>query len=175
MADIRCPACSQIDQVQKVSSIVTAGTTRGYITNTSFSSVSQTDLSVQLAAPDKPSYKDPFSSGCKAAAILWGGGWSLIGILALVRIILHPAPIGVNDLDLVAGVLGLVILWVARSRIRGRPQARAEFATEMARYNTARNKWEELYYCYRDDGAFLPDGRSPLIPRNQIRSFCGFP
>lgn len=77
MADIHCPECRQIDQVQKVSSIVTAGTSRSAASHPMFSSVSQTDLSAQLAAPGEPSYEDPISSGGAGCGI-WIG-ISLLG------------------------------------------------------------------------------------------------
>lgn len=41
---------------------------------------------------------------------------------------------------------------------------------EMARYKKALERWEQLYYCFRDDGVFLPDGKSQLIPVDRMQN-----
>lgn len=93
MTDISCPQCHQIDQVNKVSALVSAGTSRSSISYTSFSTYSQTDLSAKLASPDKPSYKEPITSGCAGIALFCGVAWLLAGIIGpLIR----PLPDGDN-------------------------------------------------------------------------------
>lgn len=53
----------------------------------------------------------------------------------------------------------LVRRWVERS-----------YNTKLAEWQRAMNKWQQLYYCPRDAGVFLP-GQARLVPLEQMQPF----
>ena len=59
-----------------------------------------------------------------------------------------------------------VVMWANRQS-RKRKQA---FKEEKAIWEKAFNKWNQLYYCARDDGVFIP-GQNRFVPVDQMTSF----
>jgi hypothetical protein len=180
---LKCPKCGQIDMVQKVSALYGSGISVGeyggpsigvatpvgsgrpsLVTgSTRLSGVSQTALSAKLAPPAKPTYKTP-------------GGWLLTGFIVLLVVGIIGSSISV----MVAGTaedrleaiivepvaLGIVIvlLWW---RNREGSKRRRKFEQEMAMWKEAIGKWNQLYYCARDDGVFIP-GQNRFVSVDQM-------
>lgn len=47
---------------------------------------------------------------------------------------------------------------------------RKQLPQEQAQWQQAMTKWEQLYYCARDDGVFLP-GKTTLIPVRMLQQW----
>ena len=174
-----CPHCHQLDQVQKVSALVAAGT----ITTTrlrptlgvgvplgptgdlvpltvgapSLQGTSQSVLSQRLTLP--PPNPRAYLHRTLYATIMLGLLLTM-GTLLGNRMNLLPD----SDLSLLIGVLAawalaLVLVGVGQ-------QFRA--AKDRPVWRTAHAAWQELYYCWRCDGVFLPEVSSSLIPAEQM-------
>lgn len=79
--------------------------------------------------------------GCSCAVLVacqWGamGDWGVMDVVALLL-----------------GLAGLIILLVAFSK---RKQWRDEAAAQMPEWEKAIQMWNQLYYCARCDGVFIP-------------------
>lgn len=194
MTSSSCPQCHQVDRVQKVSAIVAAGTatgaytgsTSGYVygkqggyvsTNTSLFGISQTTVSQQLSSPAPPTYKNPWGCSTVAAVIvlfLVGFG-SFVGGIAYIVPGLYSSPIGpvipAVTLFVLSAPFLVPIPFIIRSVQKETSRRRAQHANDMLRWRTARDRWERLYYCERDDGVFDPVEKSGLIPRAQMLGF----
>jgi len=142
-----CPRCGQLDMVQRVAGIVAS---------------QNTQLSWALRAPQPPG---------AAAAVRRGGGFGW-GWLFLVLLITLPfdililvalaialaAVIAIASVVATVAVLGYVAyrylnrhVIAARDAERGRQRAEA-----MRRYQHALHYWNQLDFCYRCHGVFLP-------------------
>ncbi len=200
-AGLQCPNCLRADNVQKVSAIVSAGTSFstytgygsgvGYSSDggvaidevVTFSGSSQTALSSLLSPPTQPTYSSS-----------WGGViFATIVILAVLVIILlliptyvlnliNPANAGYSLQDYgqsILALIGLVIIaplcvWalVAIYRYTKRKNALnyAQYMDQMPHWQSAMAKWEDLFYCHRCDGVFLP-GQSFFVPTIDMMDF----
>jgi hypothetical protein len=164
-----------MDRVEPVSTVIDRET--ALIPAAGFASgiVSHLPVSHDLAAPEPPTYRDPWGKqSLIGAAVLL-----LCGLLLSYQIVFSPGDPGIFEVlaDLVAVILlfwgPVAFLFWHKSQIaaaRG-----AAIAASYPSWEHAKRVWNQLYYCHRDDGAYLPDGRSPLIPKDQIGPFCGFP
>jgi hypothetical protein len=162
---IRCPKCNKDDLVRKVSAVVAAGKITGGVVPL------ETPLSKDLSPPDSPTYQSP-----------WGPG-TIIGLAVLFLFAcsgLHfvfdastPNPLSY----LIVTILFFLgpAAWIIWAKLKTAPLRKAAYAARYARWQSAHAQWEKLYFCHRDDGVFLPDGRSPLVPRSLMASYCGFP
>jgi hypothetical protein len=174
MADIRCPQCHQIDQVQKVSALVDAGTARGFTSRTSISS--RTDLSADLRPPGYNPYDEEDSPlwewGFIVFGFLIGYGLVIVGIVFLV--ITAQLGRGFNFFDLGLIIVGVIIAWYTHLQLRDMKKKPRRVRIKGAAtfiHEKRLERWDQLYYCFRDDGVFLPDGKSPFIPRSEMQNF----
>lgn len=131
-----CPKCHQIDQIQKLSSIVQAGT----------------DLGRQLVL-SPPVYESP-----------WGAGTIgiLIGLLVFGFLLMAPGVFGLIDI-----VIIIYLISVANKR-----KAKAKAAG--AAWVQAKQRWDNLYYCHRNDGFYLP-GETELKPISALYRYVYTP
>ena len=176
-----CPHCHQLDQVQKVSSIVAAGTMtttrRGpplgvgvplgptgdlvplTVGAPSLHGTAQSVLSQRLTLP--PPNPRAYLHRTLYTTIMLGLLLTM-GTFLGNRMNLLPD----SDLHLLIGVLAawalaLVLVGVGQ-------QLRA--AKDRPAWRTADAAWQALYYCWRCDGVFLPEVSSSLIPTEQMRA-----
>jgi hypothetical protein len=174
-----CPHCHQLDQVQKVSSIVAAGpmtTTRrgpplgvgvplgptgGLVPLTvgapSLQGTSQSVLSQRLTLP--PPNPRAYLHRTLYTTMMLGVLLSM-GTLLGNRMNLLPA----SDLSLLIGVLAA---WALALVLVGVGQQLPP-AQDRPAWRTAHAAWQELYYCWRCDGVFLPEVSSSLLPAEQL-------
>lgn len=187
---LACPQCHQIDRVQAVSAIVSAGTQTGqFLAATSFvgrrggwglttgRNTSQSLLAQRLAPPPAP--RKP----------RWGG-WALVILTvaplcavygcvpaSFALVLTTPrtfapsaAPAGFVVLSGSAVLLGafVAVALVVVRHGRKVAQWRRQLPMEQAQWEQAMATWEQLRYCARDDGVFLP-GQSTLIPVRMLR------
>jgi len=161
MSSVNCPNCKNDENVQKVSVIYSSGTRTDLV---------QTDLARKLSPP---------TPGCLWYAVwifpLFGmiASWFapiktkvkiintvLLGLLFIVAVIacqfFYALPAFLSEDGMFAGMWitiicgGLVVSAVGLTPI---------FISFRALGNTAkewRKKWDELYYCYKDDIVFYP-------------------
>jgi hypothetical protein len=182
----RCPKCGQIDMVLKVSALHSGGVSSTEYevivpiqlgsTVTPVSSkrvgVSQTELSKKLAPPSKPEPKDyavynDTERVLKTLATLavclglvlaiWGqcANLATLGGQGLLQLILGIALVGCG---------GAYIYFVTSRR------EKQAMAVLMSRWKRAIARWNQLYYCSRDDGVFIP-GQSHFVPVDQMTDF----
>jgi membrane protein implicated in regulation of membrane protease activity len=203
MADISCPACGQIDRVEKITVAANLGTPLG---RSLYPISPNRPVRKPVALPPAPASPTPVVQDADEGEMLGCGIFLIAGIVAggIAWVL------GLNGNDNTATVLifwvcVIVIIIVVVTAITRRERSdKSAYSQQVLRYEQERKEimekeareyvralgefyrkeqqyedaeiiWRQLYYCYRDDGAFLPDGRSPLIPRNEIKSFCGFP
>jgi hypothetical protein len=167
---MECPQCHQIDQVQKVSAIVKAGTATGALTGTTtgangdanhtLARNNQTLLSKLLAAPKKPD----------------GTTWSLwqriavgIFVVALLALVFGLAAATMlftyvgeqQDPQLTIIVQGLLVgfFFCVFGII-------ALLSNSDRTYKKLRKKWKQSYYCHRCDGFFIPHKTSLIAPED---------
>jgi hypothetical protein len=181
---LACPRCGQIDQIQKVSSVFSSGISTGTYsgsTATFVSGSSQTFLSKKLSPPKKP---EASCSSCAEIGItiilfLFGGFLILSTFLSIscnlraifsgeVRVV--PAIIlGLLGVGIGGGlILTGIIVWGSSQKAADRRAV--EEAAQMTKWELAMSRWNQLYYCYRDDGVFDPDERV-FIPVKQMMNY----
>lgn len=173
-----CPICEQIDQVRKVSSIVSEG-----------ESHTQTQGMVPVRWSDQKTYwlpgqyneysvtmlakrlKFPFErpQGFIEWVILFFGSMIFAGLgsvffIALGKEFLLLYILGLLGLGAVglSTVLGIIVL------VNG--SMKRDLDAGQQRYRKALLKYGELYYCYRDDIVFIP-GESGFVSPEQMRAF----
>ncbi len=187
ISKITCPICGENDRIQKVSAIITeqtsfvSGTERRWTSedgwqNVPFHGIETSELARQLKPlrePIKASIvwygiipSDLFSSWATVMLILstlcygtMAVGMLGIGILSLLRSepqFLFGFPMSI--------ALGGILLWFW-IRIPGKKRkAEQKYKEEMAIWNRAMERWERLYYCYRDDRVFDEKNQSAFRP-----------
>lgn len=156
-----CPICNKVDMSQSASSVVRGGISTtayggsssglGYIQGQglvvthgshSGSAVNQTELSRRFTLPDPPKYSNPY---------LWMVALLFIPVCALFAL----GPVGVIIAALIWIGIGIgIYMWASNEA----PKRKAAFDAAMSQYNTAKGKWDQLFYCHRDDIIYLPDG-----------------
>ncbi len=188
--DLSCPSCRQVDQVQKVSSVVEGGTSTGAFTGTNQSAgytfgrggsvtveggtttltgTSQTQLAQRLALPPKPTFSILSDTGAVLTVILALGG----------AICLFFGIIGDDPTDgfyiaywlrlIGIGAIVLAVLWVCLI-YRHSVKAHAAVRRTTPVWERAAAIWVRLYYCHRCDGIFV-QGRESLYPTKSIKSY----
>lgn len=189
---LACPKCQQIDQVQAVSAIVSAGTQTGqFLAATSFvgrrsgwglttgRNTHQTLLAQRLApppAPRKPRWGGwalvvftvaPLCAvyGCVPASFaLVAGSSQPFQVSSSSAVVVVYGGYTVLLLAILAGAL--VAVWHQHRVTRWR----RHLPLEHAQWQQAMAKWEHLYYCARDDGVFVP-GQPSLIRVGRLRDW----
>ncbi len=179
-----CPHCDQIDSVRKVSAIVSDGTSSsrymGYGDGIGYSSHgmmvmdqiinltggSQTQLSQLLSPPIKP-YERNFDLVWLCLILLGLFGF-LVTISGLANNITHETDtIGA----FITGLICFSIVALASvAYIHKGKDEKIRFEREMPRWEKAISKWQQLYYCYRCDGVFLP-GQNFIVSTQYMMNF----
>ena len=160
-----CPRCHQTDCVRKISAIVIGG-----VTNTAFSGEteiygytyrqdatryttmtgqSQTLQSTILSPPLEPIYRSPWST------------WSILGIVFfgfITLMSLCARSLGIAVFTFLLGILIIVLNATTDSK------RQAELAIQHRLWEKAMYRWNNLYYCERDDGVFMPGPNAMLVP-----------
>jgi hypothetical protein len=190
---LQCPYCQRIDNVQKVTAIVSAGistgTYRGYADGAGYTShgpvvmdeaiylsgSSQTYLSRILAPPNQPIYQS--NEGC-IIVILAIGSLLVIwfGIAVAVSSLGTFFPTSITFASIIIAlitslVLGMGCIFVSKRFIKANrkmfePEL-ARFHYDLERWQRAIARWQELYYCHRCDGVFFP-GQLYLVPATMM-------
>ncbi len=182
---LRCPQCGKDDKMQKVSTIVASQTreisggswqTEVYVDKkgkkqsedhyTPYSGTEMSVLAQRLSAPGKP------DAGSNALAVM--GAVTLLGISGLCGCIGLFASSDKNSgsivpilIAIVCGLIGIVI-WVSSNNSH---QERVEQVqrVEIPRWEKAMVRWNQLYYCFRDDRVFIPSEKA--VPISQMMEY----
>ncbi|HVB60724.1 MAG TPA: hypothetical protein VNE61_05965 [Ktedonobacteraceae bacterium] len=188
--NLECPSCHRVDSVQKVSAIVSSGTTYGTYSGFAngagytahgqimvndyvmVSGSNQTELSRWLAPPQRPPSASltemifsPQGLVISIVLLLFGlsMGYFVVGMTLLDWQFLFSFSGFVMALIAVSPVLAFLRAWyIARSR-----RIRAEIL--LPQWQIAISRWQQLYYCHRCDGVFL-SGQTFLVPKEQKMS-----
>jgi hypothetical protein len=164
--DYSCPKCHQMDTVQKVSSVVSAGTATGtyagptsavgyssgnqggYSTMSGYTTLagtSQTSLAQRLSCPPRPTYKSPW------------GFWSICFLIIVGIPALTGTIFSFGSEQVLYGffwlILVVLVIWYKQHEASKR---RAKVEAETPRWELAYQRWNELYYCSRNDVVFMP-------------------
>jgi hypothetical protein len=196
-----CPKCGRADAIRKVTSIVSAGTTQyqsvgygtadiqgetHYVDTLSHGSAS-TGLANRLSAPRRPGKPSDF--GCAAVLLTMRVGMSLVVLVVIGVVSFCSLPLlyesvyrDSNWLILVpilifAGAVIRLLWWIGSNVVREVSTIRhnrLNYPSEVERWERAMERWRELYYCYRDDGVFIP-AQTRFIPVEQLRAFLYVP
>lgn len=176
MESLACPNCRQVDQVRKVSALVAEGTrqTTTIIEHRRSVSVgeafSTTTLATRLARPSAPN-----RSGCGMVAGFAAGTVGLI-IAAVFGCILglavsgslRPGGAWIFVLPLAGAIILPALLFVVGRFVTdrfGHGPSQADL-----RWLRAHQRWEQLFYCGRCDGVFIP-GDIGLVPTPQMQEY----
>ncbi len=193
---LACPSCHQVDQVQKVSVVHESGiSTNRYSAQTggaaysfgrgggwtvggaqtSGTARSQTTLSQRLAPPAQRT-STGIDNGCLAISC---SGWMLLVLIAIAAMsglssLTHGGAGGVGGALVgigAAAFLGLLFtrreFSVTRNTLRGIDTRRREALYKS--WQSARERWQRLYYCHRCDQVFFP-GETLSTPASQMES-----
>ncbi len=183
-----CPKCDLADRIRKVSSIVREGITttsgtaetyvadeRGHWTSAPYSGTQISGRANDLLPPGKP--QASFNIGRRMAYII---GYFLLGTggLPLLTISLNyplgrevPASVTANDIIQFAAFLliGLVIIGLANSESS---KEKKQLQEMHSRWEHAVGRWNQLYYCERDDILFNPDDKDKrAIPVSEMNPY----
>jgi len=173
-SSIHCPVCNHTDKMEKVSAIVDKDTQKlsgtsqewvsdkngGYLRTVPVTGQQMSELAKKLAAPPQPQAK----------------GFSLffivIGVLLLINAVISLLSLNSigNLICFATYLIPLIIIYLAKTNHDKKEQARV--ASEEPPWNSAKEVWNRLYYCYRDDIVF--DGgdiKNTCQPQDVIK-FC---
>lgn len=172
-----CPECHKNDKVEKVSAIVNRDTvqisgssqststyvdrngyTRHETSDNPFSGVQQSNLAARLSPPAKPEAK-----GACLRYLLYLPVLLLGGACFAMLTVAGPSQSGKTMAGVGMLVVILLLVWITLSIRNINRKAKEKQAQEMVRWNKAVARWEQLYYCHRDDVLFVP-GQSETIP-----------
>ncbi|WKZ49292.1 MAG: hypothetical protein QY306_07975 [Anaerolineales bacterium] len=160
-----CPSCGQIDAVQSVTAIIQSGiTTTNYQTayNQNRTAESVSFLAKRLMFP----FKKPLSFGASLALIFGTAFLSMCVTLPLMSgsgsngLAYYSVVVCSGLFTLIFLIFGVVYL------ITGKQNNDQQHET----YNRALRKWQQLYYCHRDDVLFMP-GENRTVNPEQLRSY----
>lgn len=177
-----CPQCGQVDRVEKVSALVGAGTSAGLYGGPALGSnvlvgASQTAMSQKLSPPTKPSYQSPWgcvSSFVTGVGICLGTIFLIILFVQLQRASSAGIPIDSRFLTNLMIFLAMLItpfiisFLIIILKATTAKQRKITFETEYPRWQHAIAKWNELYYCARNDVIFIPGKPQDCVPVSQM-------
>ncbi len=176
----RCPKCGKGDALRKVSAVHRAGLSSGSysghvwtddgLDSVSLSGHTQTALSRLFNPP-----KEPRSRTWGGIALVAFGLWCLAALSPLfcyglfsLFVRFELAGVALVAFAVLTGLLYVFLpLWFGLRKVNSK---RLRFPVEKARWETAMQRWEWLYYCARDDGVFIP-GETSFIPTTKMREF----
>jgi len=165
---IFCPECGKDDMIQKVSAIYSSGITSGSYSGptsgvsvpigsgkpsviggyTTLKGTSQTEISRKLAPPKHPTRP---TNGCLILSII--GLWMVAGMFGM--------SIGKNSsvapyfaIVVIFCIIGALIAYNNSEQKKRRPEIEAA----EKKWQIAMSKWNELYYCARNDCVFTAEG-----------------
>ena len=162
---IVCPVCNRNDMIQRVTTVVDAGTVRG-ISNAPIiegenlipaSSYHASTLANRLKPPAEP----------KKPEIDWNAGCTLS---LLAGFLIYATIASLTDAETVAiGLLccGLpgILVTIAAYRVFNKPnEAKEQYLHQLAKWNKGIERWQRLYYCARDDILFDPETNEVYPP-----------
>lgn len=173
---LECPSCHRVDSIQKVSAIVSSGTTYGTYSGFAdgvgytahgqimvndyimVSGSNQTELCRWLTPPQQAA--KPSSS--------------LFVILVVLMIFsAYPAVIYLISGEVFWSAFWIGTIIVAAIVFTLKQHARKtrliHIQSQFPRWQRAISKWQQLYYCHRCDGVFLP-WQKFLVPKEQMMS-----
>ena len=172
-----CPECHRNDRAEKVSAIVNRDTvqisgssqststyvdrngyTRHETSDNPFSGVQQSNLAARLSPPAKPEAR-----GACLRYLLYLPVLLLGGACFAMLTVAGPSQSGKTMAGVGMLVVILLLVWITLSIRNVNRKAKEKQAQEMFRWNKAVSRWEQLYYCHRDDVLFVP-GQSETIP-----------
>jgi hypothetical protein len=195
--ELVCPKCTQLDMVQKVSSVFDGGTSYGSFTGTSIGAginissrspvivsgtqnlqgKSSTAISIRLSPPSKPTPPD------RSIYLIFGVILIAISFpIALCGITLLFSKIASwQNTFLFSIILNIAIFIVSLlslgtgigiiiTCLRLEKISKLEYIEAITTWEKAIIKWNKLYYCARDDGVFIP-GETILVPTNRMLDF----
>jgi hypothetical protein len=167
-----CPVCQKDDRMQKAAAEVRQGISCVWLPDGTESHRQVSGLAESLSPPPLPvGYS--FGQAVGAVATSYGVGLLLIlSIYALTRQSLFMLPDSMLSTGRVVAIswFGLLVPTVAIARA-GTQQHRVRLL--MPRWQAATQRWNNLYYCERDDVVFSPDDAACLPPErmNEILRF----
>ncbi len=139
-ASLQCPRCHRVDNVQKVSAIVNAG----------ISSSTYTGYADGIGyTPNGPAITDDYIT------IAGSNQTALSSLLA---------PPQRPTYNTISGTIS------TPSGFRNANAGRIWAETQMPHWQRAITKWQQLFYCHRCDGVFLP-GHFFFVPSGQMLDF----
>lgn len=190
MSNNQCPICKKTDRAQKVTSIVSEGTSRGSYSGSSFGSTkadgewkpthsytslsgsSRTDLASKLLPPKEPDNPPPFNilekivygwfyigsiivalglgEGAAGLLMTWavGEGWVDVELSRSIAIAILIA-IGL-------GYFITTVLIIKNYYEKKKQENTDRYERLKPIWDKAMEKYNRLYYCYRDDIVFDP-------------------
>jgi hypothetical protein len=165
-----CPSCKRVDNVQKVSAIVSAGQSYGSAAGGPTIHTSS-DLAGYLSMPSKPIVAPP--GGCSMIMLILSAAG--VAILLLRWLVAIAADSG-DDFGFLTTIFlcpATLLLIVAVSayvyRRRGTASAQ-EDEQELVAWNYMRPRWDRAYYCSRCDAVYV-EGEPGWTPRSNMWSF----
>lgn len=195
-SQIVCPKCQRADAVRKVSAVVAEGTQVVESSGAAYvpakhgsalipvaeTSVSRSALAAKLAPPRKPA--KPFGYGCVAVLLMTRLGLALLASITLLALFLCSYPFMMNvylqnnALFIAILVIGIVLIGLmgvltVRSGwrdARSTGDERNSHEPRMQAWERACDRWQQLYYCQRDDGVFIP-GHSTFVPVEKMDAY----
>lgn len=193
---IVCPRCQRSDSVQKVSVVVSKGTNvvgeeggiyieADYgpdVIPTTYTSVARNARARKLAAPEKP--LQPQRYGWIAALFMARLGVTLFVSLMLVTLFFCSYPFlaaiyAQNNSLLISAfvfgmaIIGLTLFWAIRAGWQQSHSAakwRKSYDAGVKAWEAGYARWNQLYYCFHDDGVFLP-GHSIFVPAARVQNY----
>jgi hypothetical protein len=148
-----CPICGDSDRVERASSVVRQGTGFLYLRNSASPQPFVSELARDLSPPEPP---DPMSisSAITGTVVSWIVAALFVLLFEGLRIqdfvSIPESPLDTGTIVTLVwfGIILPVILF-ARVYFEGRSARR-----ELPRWQLARQRWFDLYYCVRDDIVF---------------------
>lgn len=170
--NFNCPMCGQVDRVEKVSAIVGAGTSSGlYGGHTSsiglMAGVSQTALSQKLSPPSRPVYDSPWGTGTKVSI-------GILIVMAGMDIIFTATANPPESASQLLSSLFFLLLFlvplilIISSKSRTAQRRKAQYDAAIPIYTAAYKKWNELYYCGRNDVVFILGQARTCVPASEM-------
>lgn len=168
MSEINCPICGNVDAIQKVSTVVFAGTSSGRFSGpsgglvyaggkwgtaggySSLSGMSTTMLASSLSI-EKPGGHAAGLGGCMVLSLP-----SLLTFLGCTML---------EDGGVVAVVIGLGVFIYFMFHMLKEQNRRLKIIEEI--WAEAAETWNKLYFCFRDDVVFDPESGA-CVPRPRM-------
>jgi hypothetical protein len=162
---VRCPACGHADRTDKASSVVRQNSGFVLLGNSMSRTSYETRLGSELSPPPPPDRVNWTGTARRLVLcfILAGAAYGIS--VSFADVASTPLPSQVRTALLVAFfgfgmVLPLLMLLRNLLVYRGLPR-------KAARWRAARDRWNKLYYCSRDDTCFV-SGESECCPPEEV-------